>query len=623
TTPVSPSDPGNPFQNENGPTLQGPNSDQILPWLKGTMIIDPSGEASQVIIDRSSDLNINITWFLAVGCPGGCFTYKIVGVNGTVLEIELKIENPSSIQAYDVRLIYQELYGKTVMNPDSYTDMWKPYSIQPFTAFATSDPDRAFPVGPGVSDTQTLFLDFPGGANPRVDFAIAASLPGQTGEPYEINSMAQTGTLTPSGGSAVISCNVLDHQGDITFVAADTSVLTGSYVFLNAGVGDSYSKTISNTMGAPVGTYIVPMMARSPNSQFFNTYNYFTLTVSTQTTGWSDPIVVVAEGKDDILPRLVLKDNEYWVIYTDGDSALSKYSLNDGATWSGAMMIGAFGGIDTLHAVLGGDNGIYVQYQRSSTKNTLLSKHDGVNWSVPVDYNYHGLTVQPYSCDLGITADGYIYDQTTGSWSAMGFKSTAPYTMSFADNKIMTFYHAIYSANDGFVQQAAIPKFFYIHEESASEIRLEYAADNAGWTYGPIRTGSVGLYEPAIAPESDGPYHGVMAVEDGAGFDLEYFRYATLPGTEYAVTIEQDMAGHSFHSISVEGNMVSVLYDADGAIKYVESTDGGNTFGAADVLEGADCMYSHVRRDAYSDTVVAAYSKFEDGFYNIYIRKKN
>ncbi len=250
----------------------------------GTFEIDMDTMAISQNDDRQSEYVYDITGFLPDKCPGGCFRFAIVDVVGTVLEIELTLENPLDIQAYDLRVEYLELFGKTVLNPDSYTDfLGTPISdVFPFTAFMKENADRAFPLGPGGIDTETLFLDFPPGAGASVNYAITAHLPGQTPEPYEMSDMTQTGELTEDGGLATISCKVDDHQGDISGVFLNSIPFTGAPVQLqedplNPGY---YEVEISNTQGAAIGDYQQLMMALSPNPQNISIYNYVQITIS-------------------------------------------------------------------------------------------------------------------------------------------------------------------------------------------------------------------------------------------------------------------------------------------------------------------------------------------------------
>jgi hypothetical protein len=285
----------------------------------GTFEIDFDTQTITQIEDRESEYLYDITGFLPDKCPGGCFRFTIVGIVGSVLEIELTLENPLALQAYDLRVEYLELFGKTVLNPDSWTDfMGSPiWDIHPFTAFMKESSERAFPLGPGGIDTETLFIDFPPGSIAAVNYVITASFPGQTLEPYEIGEMMQSGVLTPTGGAATISCRVDDHQDDVSAVYLDSTPFTGGPVQmqpdpLNPGF---YTVEISNTNGASPGLYSQLIMALSPNPQGISTYNYAEIIVSEEaldviyvddstTSGFEDgtqsnPYNTIQEGVDN------------------------------------------------------------------------------------------------------------------------------------------------------------------------------------------------------------------------------------------------------------------------------------------------------------------------------------
>jgi hypothetical protein len=356
------------------------------------------------------------------------------------------------------------------------------------------------------------------------------------------------------------------------------------------------------------------------NPQKVATYNFIDVEVTEQ-AGWSGPIpVAVNAGINEILPRLVLRDSDYMVIYTDGTDALSKSSADLGYTWDAPLTIGTYTDIDTMHAVQGGDGNVYVNYQNSDGKSLYNSKFDGTSWSAPVITTYHGMTLPPYSCDLGIDSSGYLYTMLGDDWSTLGFRSVNPYDVStWNDDRVEALYNGIYSWNDAFVQWVDIPKFFYVHEG----IQLDYAWYEAGWNKAALRIEeNSSLLEPAIAPESDGPYHGVITIADGTDYTIQYFRYDALPPTEeHIVTLDSGLTNRMHSSISVNGNLVAVLYDADDEVRYIESTDGGDTFGEVTVLSAG--YYSHVRIDPLSGKVVAAYAVDEEGSMNIYVKIKN
>ena len=274
---ITPVMPDKPDQQQN---LDIPEEYLIL--FSGSFEIDLDRGSIDLHENRDPQYNLNITGLLNTACPGGCFRFRILSINGTELTIELKITNPSSIQVYDVRLIYLNLYGKSVLNPDSYTDLFTAGNISPFTAFAKENTYRDFPVGPGGVDTEELILDYPAGAPPLVDFIIVASLPENTQEPFEIVDMYVDGTFTTDGGTAELSMYVHDHQDDVSQVVADTTLFTGGLTYF---VADDplnqymYHATINDTSGVPAGTYDVWIVAESLNDYNAKTYNYFTIDV--------------------------------------------------------------------------------------------------------------------------------------------------------------------------------------------------------------------------------------------------------------------------------------------------------------------------------------------------------
>ncbi len=595
-------------------------------WAAVDFYWDGASDELKVLPNRVVAKHYNVTPFLLPGYV----TLKILDwdIANKVLTIEATLENPLPLDGYDVRGILTNMVDARLLNPDDYTkifDLNDPQVANPFRAYAKDDPTRKFYGNYALPDqyikSEIFEIYVPSGI--FASFIVTAAFPDNAHEPYDIVSIEQEGLLYEDGGSLVVTVNVLDWQGITAYeVVIEDNPVTGGDVLLTKIDDTEWQATITNSGGALGGDYELWVAAWdqvAPHAL----YNKFTVRVELPQPLWTDPILVAGEqGVDEILPRLVLRENDYWIIYTDGTDALARSSGDGGYTWSEAEIIGNYEGIDTIHAVLGGDNGVYVQYQKSSTKYTYLSVYEGGSWATPVSTSYMGMTVSPFSCDLGIGADGYLYDMTTGSWSALGLRSDSPFDITYwSSDPIGTFYNAVYSINDGFVQQASTPKFFYVHDDT----QLDYAWYDGGWDKAPAMTGDDALIEPAIAPESDGPYHGVMAANRGGSYDVEYFRFDSWPPTTpYTVALATGLIDEPvFHSISADGDAVSVLFDADGDVLYVESADGGDTFGSPEKLGEGSCAYSHVRRDAFAGGVIAAYAEEEGGDYNIYVRLQN
>jgi hypothetical protein len=248
----------------------------------GTLEINPETMTITQAVDRQSDIVYVVPASLLGSCPGGCFSFAIMGIVGTVLEIELTLENPIALLAYDLRLECIKLTGLEIVNPDSYTDfLGTPiFDVKPFIAFTKEDSGREFPIGPGGIDTETLYLDCPSG-QASITYAITASLPDQTGEPYEISEMSSTGILTPTGGLATVSCRVDDHQDDVSGVYLNATPFMGEAAQMVEGTEPGlYEYGLENPMEAPVGIYNQLIMALSPNPQDISTYNYVQIEIS-------------------------------------------------------------------------------------------------------------------------------------------------------------------------------------------------------------------------------------------------------------------------------------------------------------------------------------------------------
>jgi hypothetical protein len=292
---------GSTSENPTAPQIQDTTSSAHQSWGAYDMIIDLENESIEIVPNREIMYHFNINGYLGL-CDGGCFKFWITDINGTVLTIDMQMENPVALDGYDVRIIFTHLNGKTVLNPDSYTNLWDPSSTpenaNPFIAFMKSDPLRHFNASPS-SDKQILLLDFPPGASAATTWIIDASHPSNCLDVYEINSMEFTGDLTPTGGSGIISCKVLDHQDDIEYVAADTVVLTGGIIMLDYVGAEMWEAEITNSEGAPEGDYIVLIKAMSLNPMLISTYNYVTVNVnqgSTDPCGGSVNMIVCADG---------------------------------------------------------------------------------------------------------------------------------------------------------------------------------------------------------------------------------------------------------------------------------------------------------------------------------------
>ena len=215
---------------------------------------------------RGLDFHYNATgWTMPPACGGaGCLTYVITGWDpvNRLLTLDATIENPTGLTAYDARLIFQYFIKRVLVNADSYTPNFAPAGqINPFIAFAKTDPNRAFGPSP-ARITEKVEIYWPTGAGGFVLNIVEGCWPGHCAELYEINNISTTGPIL-SGGTTDVFCDVLDWQGDVVWVGVDTTPLTGGWTGMANTSGNTWKATVSNTMGAAEGDYTCWINARS------------------------------------------------------------------------------------------------------------------------------------------------------------------------------------------------------------------------------------------------------------------------------------------------------------------------------------------------------------------------
>ena len=237
-------------------------STQVL--LTGIMNLD---NGTVEFNGRSADPYLDVTTYV-----GTNFWYTLDAIiPPDEWHIGLHIFNASPFIVYDVAIVFEELYGKTVDNPDSYTDIFDPGDLDPYIAWMDDDPQRKFP--PGQQDDTRLRLIVPVGAPLTVDFFIIAHLPGNTGGIVELADFVQIDPITQNG-SGDISIDVYDHQGDITEVKADTTAFNGGITTLLPMAPPTWQGTVDNTLGATPGSYDILIWATSPSTPQYTIYDW-------------------------------------------------------------------------------------------------------------------------------------------------------------------------------------------------------------------------------------------------------------------------------------------------------------------------------------------------------------
>ncbi len=255
----------------NQPTA--PASDEMMPaeqagevqmLMSGTMNLD---DGTVEFNNRTGDFYMDVTPYV-----GSYFSWEITYFNPPYLTIKMTLTNPTLLTVYDVCIVFDELYGKTIPNPDLYTDIFEPYDINPAIQFRKESPIRAFPP---MEDTEYFGLKYPGGSA-LVDFFIIAHLGGNTGGVRDM-SCYSLGWFFPDGGSAVETIVwPIDYQDDVSIVVADTTVFTGGFTYLTQDpvYPELWKAEYENTEGAPAGGYTILVMANSPSTPQYNTYGY-------------------------------------------------------------------------------------------------------------------------------------------------------------------------------------------------------------------------------------------------------------------------------------------------------------------------------------------------------------
>jgi hypothetical protein len=347
---------------------------------------------------RNPEAYLDVTALL-----GSNFSFSIDGIiPPDILIINLRINNPTAITAYDVNIVFENLYGKTVTNPDGYIDIYQPYDIDPFIAFREGYPERAFPPG---TDDQTLLLKYPSGANPMVKYFIIAHLGGNTGGVYQIAGLYPYGWLFSDGGTMRVYLGTYDWQSDVSTAVADTTVFTGGLTFFapDPVYPNTWYADISNTQNAAAGTYQILVMATSPSSPQYNTYDYMTINVydpGSDPTWLHDDIPIEGDtaftntSTFSAAGRNLHADDKTSYLTFFGSNNVSEgavyfcKSTDDGDTWTTAIPITSTGDglIEQNPSMWAQSNLILIAYEKGSTASgwdlrLAVSDDYGDTWS--------------------------------------------------------------------------------------------------------------------------------------------------------------------------------------------------------------------------------------------------
>ena len=264
--PVIPDDvPRVPAQPGNEPTQQR------VVWGIFDISFDPNTYEVSITPIRVGDKHYNVTSFVTPPACPDCIGITIEGFNpdGWVYDILVSLKNPTAITGYDVRgtlLVGDETDNRKLVNADEYTELFDsniPPNRNPFKAFATTEPGRAF--APGKVHQVMYQISFPPPPKFNVLYVIDASFPGNQKEPFRIYNQSIDNPLDDLGiNSAEVVAYVQDWQGDVESVKLDVTPLGApASIDLVQQAGDKWSTMITNDWGATEGEYELWIEAKS------------------------------------------------------------------------------------------------------------------------------------------------------------------------------------------------------------------------------------------------------------------------------------------------------------------------------------------------------------------------
>jgi len=550
----------------------------------GTFVLD---KETGVLMEPSRDLSFhfNVTGFLQSSCPGGCIHIKIIDITDEIWTIEITIENPTSIQVYDVRVIYYNLAGKKVLNPDGYIDLYgKP--VSPFTAFAKEYTNRAFPVGPNGKDSEILELLWPAGKPSYVAYLVDVSVGGNCNEPYMIEADISN-PIPQSGGNATVKSTVFDWQDSPNDCFLDWRILGGNVVqmpLVGQGTGyRAFEMEIDVAAGYTPGEYPLILDALEHKATIVHLYD-----------------IVIAEVTKKITP---IK------LSGDGYSAFLNFT---------SKTIGAFG--DDVYVVWSDDSLISNKpqiYLKEYKDGMWLDKFKLTDATGDQDRWYNpSIAVNALTGDLHFIWEGYVYayaysvivykDRRNDVWS--GNKTL--FLGAFCQDSQLTVennseIHIVFQDSDG-----PFLCLYWIHDPGTGTFELASILAESSWPGDPY-------YAPAIDHDSEGWVHVPFMSGAGGENNIGYKRYN---GTSWSGLTWLTSDYNSFYpDITVAANRkATMIYRKDDNDLWMKTWTGSWETGEHRVTTGA-MIFGVPNCDADSNgNVHLAYCGQSDGDMDIY-----
>jgi hypothetical protein len=304
-----------PYLCENENPLFLPDTDSIPSDINNqlagiwTMDIDLQSMDIDVKPNRIAQTAFNVTSFI----PPPLITINSFDPLTNIIDIDIKIRNTCSIDVFDVRLVvYTDNAGHLLVNDDNWTslfDIEEGMPINPFRAYSKTIPQRKF--FRHSDDFENFKIYLPEG-NSQVKFAILASWPGNTLEPYKIDNLVQDILYDETGSSANITVSVYDWQNDVESVILYCPEITGENTTQLQSINpDSWGGQLSNDTGAPAGCYQGFLIAKSTDSTQYALYDDVIIDITELAYGVpNNPLIVNSLDLGGICTD-VMKNDDY------------------------------------------------------------------------------------------------------------------------------------------------------------------------------------------------------------------------------------------------------------------------------------------------------------------------
>lgn len=268
-------------------------------------------DTESLILSVESNRDSAAQWNITGMIPTPSFDVVSYDPLSGILNVDATIQNPTSLSAYDIRLVvYTDNLGSRLTNADDWTmlfDISGGSQINPFKAFAKNELNREF-TGEGTEHTQRLQLFFPTEFT-MLNFAITASWPENCDEPYQIKNFWHNELYDSSGHETQAEVSVYDWQDDVDEVNLSCPAITGEdMVAFTKHTALRWVLDIQNNTGASAGNYTGYIKATSENSGLVALYDMVEIVV--MNTPIVEGIAITWGGEDYDVGESVAVDND-------------------------------------------------------------------------------------------------------------------------------------------------------------------------------------------------------------------------------------------------------------------------------------------------------------------------